>query len=242
MLGRMVVLFALILTGAGITVIAAPRLGRLGSERLARGFLIAVTSLMAVRVVAYVVSNVFGVTAVRPLSTGPYDLTNLLIGGVYGLALAHTRGQLFEDLWREPNLLLALRLSAGVAFVLAGLVNVFLMDSTGTDYFVDLGYTKTFHRFIMTAEVLGGAALLLPWPWLTLISAAGLSIDMFGALYTLMRSGDALDAAAVAMVLRLLPLVVLIARGRWVAVVTGALVCAVIAIAGSILLYHPRAG
>lgn len=79
------------------------------------------------------------------------------------------RGRL-DRFWREPELVLALRLSAGVAFLLAGLVHVFVMDATGTDYFVQVRYTRTFHRFILTAEVLGGAALLLPWPWLTLVA------------------------------------------------------------------------
>jgi uncharacterized membrane protein YphA (DoxX/SURF4 family) len=236
MLSRMGFLFALILTGAAVTLVAAPRLEQLKPARLARGFLIGITAMMAVRVVAYVASNVFGVTAVRPLSTGPCDATNLLIGGVYGLALAHSRGRQFGRLWDEPDLQLALRLSAGVAFVLAGLVNVFLMDSAGTDYFVEVGYSRTFHLFIMTAEVLGGVALLLPWRWLTLIAVAGLSIDMFGALYTQVRSGDALDAAAIAMLLRLVPLVGLIARARWVAIAAGAVACAVMAIVGSVLL------
>jgi hypothetical protein len=95
------------------------------------------------------------------------------------------------------------------------LVNVFIADAGGVDYFVQMGYTKEFHRVIMTAEVLGGAALLLPWRWLTLTAAFGLTVDMFGALYTQARAGDPLDAAAFAMLLRLGPLVLLTLGIRW---------------------------
>jgi hypothetical protein len=240
MLPRIEFLLALILAGAGAAAAFAGRLVRIEPARLARGYLVGVAVLMGVRVVAYVAANVFGVMAVRPASTGPYDLTNLLVGGLYGLAAVDFRRGGFDAFWRSPDLLLALRLAAGVAFVLAGLVNVFIMD-TGFDYFVEVGYTKTFHRFIMTAEVLGGAALLLPWRWLTLAAAAGLTIDMFGALFTQARVGDPLDAAAFAMLLRLAPLVVLAARVRWAAIGAGAVACAVVAIVGSMLLKHPVA-
>lgn len=105
----------------------------------------------------------FGLTWAKPLSIGPYDLTNVIVGVLYGLGLA--RG--VTDLWREDDLRLAIRVATGGAFVLAGLGNAFYMNGP-VDYFVAVGYTKSFHYFIMTAEVLGGAALLLPWRWLTL--------------------------------------------------------------------------
>jgi uncharacterized membrane protein YphA (DoxX/SURF4 family) len=237
MLARIVFLLALIVAGAAGAAALSRRLERIEPARLARGYLVAVAALMFLRVVAYVASNVFGAIAVRPASTGPYDLTNFLVGGLYGLGAVHARRGGFGAFLHEPDLLLALRLSAGVAFILAGLVNVFIMDATGFDYFVEVGYTKTFHLFIMTAEVLGGAALLLPWSWLTLTAAAGLTIDMFGALYTQARSGDPLDAAAIAMLLRLAPLVVLSVKGRWAAV--GAVACALVAIVGATILHHP---
>jgi uncharacterized membrane protein YphA (DoxX/SURF4 family) len=236
MLPRIAFLLTLIVAGAAAGAALSRRLERIEPARLARGYLVAVAALMCLRVVAYMVANVFGVKAVRPASTGPYDLTNLLVGGLYGLAAVHARRGGFGAFLRAPDLLLALRLSAGVAFLLAGLVNVFIMDATGVDYFVEVGYTKTFHLFIMTAEVLGGAALLLPWRWLTMATAAGLTIDMFGALYTQARSGDPLDAAAIAMLLRLAPLVGLSVKGRWATV--GAVACAIVAIVGAAILHH----
>jgi uncharacterized membrane protein YphA (DoxX/SURF4 family) len=236
MLARIEFLLALIVAGAAVAAALSRRLERIEPARLARGYLVAVAACMGLRIAAYVAANVFGVLAVRPASTGPYDLTNVLVGALYGLAAVHARRGGFIAFWREPELLLALRLAVGVAFILAGLVNVFIMNATGVDYFVEVGYTKTFHYFIMTAEVLGGAALLLPWRWLTLAVAAGLTIDMFGALYTQARSGDSLDPAAFAMLFRLAPLVLLNVKGRWAA--AGAIGCAVVAIVGATILHH----
>ena len=230
-----VFLLALVLAGAALSAVLARYLERLEPARLARGFLIGVMVSMGIRVLAYVAANVFGAPAVRPISTGPYDPTNLLLGAVYGLALVHSRRGGFASLWRETDVLLALRLSAGIAFVLAGLVNAFHMDAA-VEYFIQAGYSRTFRLFIMAAEVLGGAALLLPWPWLTLTAAAGLTVDMFGALSTQIRTGDALDPAAIAMLLRIGPLVALAARPRWTALAAGAFVCAVMAVLGSLFL------
>jgi uncharacterized membrane protein YphA (DoxX/SURF4 family) len=232
-------LFALIVVGAVVAVAFARRLEQIPPDRLARAYLVGVTTLMAVRVAAYVAANVFGLREVRPASTGPYDLTNLLVGGLYGLAVVRAQRGGFGDFFHAPDVQLALRVATGVAFVLAGLVNAFIMNAGGTDYFVQMGYTKTFHLFIMTAEVLGGVALLLPWRWLTVAAACGLGVDMFGALYTQARAGDPLDAAAFAMLLRLTPLVALCVRGRWGVVGVGAVACAIAAIAGGTVLHHP---
>jgi len=237
MLPRLEVLLALTAAGAAVGAVLARRIRAVDPARLARLYLVAVACLMGVRVVAYVAANVFGLMAVRPASTGPCDLTNLLVGALYGAAAVHARRGGLGDFLRAADLLLALRLAAGVAFILAGLVNVFIMDATGVDYFVAVGYSHTFHLFIITAEVLGGAALLLPWRWLTLAAAAGLTIDMFGALYTQARTGDALDPAALAMLIRLAPLAVLLIPVRRVAV--GAVGCAAVAVAGAMILHHP---
>jgi DoxX-like protein len=228
-------LLALIAAGAAAALAASRRLAPMEPARLARACLVGVTALMGVRAAAYVAANIFGLQAVRPLSTGPYDLTNLLVGGVLGLAAAHVARRGSDAFWREPDLVLALRVATGVAFILAGLVNVYRPDA-GATFFIQVGYTKTFRLFILTAEVLGGAALLLPWRWLTLVAAAGLAVDMFGAIYTILRAGGSLDPAALSLLFRLAPLTVLTARGRWVPVAMGAAACAAIAVAGATLL------
>jgi hypothetical protein len=261
-----VFLFSLIAIGAISAAILARRVERADPARLARGFLIAVAVLMGIRVAAWTAAHIFGVSAVRPLETGPYDATNLLIGALYGLAATRAigasrasrastsrgAGARLDDFLSAPELLLAMRVATGVAFVLAGLGAFLFTLRTGIDYFVQIGYPKTFHLFIMSAEVLGGALLLLPWRWLTLIAAAGLTIDMFGALYTQVRLDQPLDPAAFAMLLRLLPLAVLTVHARhrpaaslgrsrrtWIAVTIAALACAAAAIVGSQVLMLP---
>jgi hypothetical protein len=234
-------LLTLIAAGAAGGAALARPLERIAPARLARGYLVTVTALTGVRVVAWVAANAFGVNALRPAGTGPRDLTNLLVGGLYGLAAVHVRGGGFEGFLRSPDVRLALRIATGVAFILAGLGNVFFMNATGIDYFVQVGYTKNFHLFIVAAEVLGGAALLLPWRWLILTAAAGLTIDMFGAVYTQLKAGDPVDdtAAAIAMLLRLAPLVLLCLDNRWVLAAAGAVGCGVVAIVGANLLRRP---
>jgi hypothetical protein len=233
-------LLVLIVVGAVVGAVVAPRLERIDPARLARAYLVGVAALLGVRVLAYVASNVFGAQVVRPLGSGPRDLTNLLVGALYGFAAVRaTRGRL-SAFFREPDVLLAVRLAAGIAFVLGGLVNVFLRD-LGVDFFVQAGYTKTFRLFIMTAEVLGGVALLLPWRWLTLSAAVGLTIDMFGAIYTQVRVGESVAQLAppLAMLLRLAPVVALVLLGvrrRWVLMGVGAVACAVVAVVGGTLL------
>lgn len=235
MLPRFEILVALILIGAITAAALSWRLETVAPERLARRFLVGVTALMAVRVAAYIAANVFGVRGVRPLSTGPLDPANVMIGALLGLAAMKAARGTFASFFREPEVLLALRVATGVAFVLAGLVNAFLADG-GVKYFEAMGYTATFRRFMTTAEVLGGVALLLPWTWLTLAATAGLAIDMFGALYTQARVGAPLDAAAFAMLFRLAPLAVVAARGRWVLVSMGAAATGIIAVSGATVM------
>jgi DoxX-like family len=230
-------LLALILAGACAAALLARRLERVDGGRLARGYLAGVAVLMGVRAAAYVANYVFGIRAVLPLGTGPFDPTNLLIGGLYGIAVVHASRGTFDVFLRQPEVLFALRLATGVAFVLAGMANYFLADAGRPDYFLQMGYTKTFHHFIVTAEVLGGVALLLPWRWLVLTAAFGLTIDMFGALYTLLRF-DQIDAYAIAMLFRLAPLAALSLDRRWAALGVGGVACMIIAIVGSTLLHR----
>jgi hypothetical protein len=222
----MIALLVLLGVGSAIGAARSAHLARIGSARLARGVLVAVTATMGVRVIAYFAANVFGVMAAKPLSIGPFDLTNVIIGALYPVAIG-------TDVGREADVRLAMRIATGGAFVLAGLGNAFHLS--GPDYFVSVGYTRTFHLFIMTAEVVGGAALLVPWNWLTLAVAAGLTVDMFGALYTQVRVAEPLDPAAFAMLARLALLAMLCAPRR-VTVAVGAVACALVAIGGATAL------
>ncbi len=51
-----------------------------------------------------------------------------------------------------------------------------------TEFFTQSGYSVTFLRFIVIAEIFGGIGLLLPWAFIPAL--AGLTIDMFGAVLT----------------------------------------------------------
>lgn len=236
-------LLVLFVAGAVAGATLAPRLAEIPPARMARSYLVAVAALMALRVVAYTAFNVFGIQAVRPLGTGPYDLTNMLVGGLYGFAITSLTRPGIRAVFDEPELLLAMRVATGVAFVLAGLGTFFFMERTGNDPFIAIGYTHKFHLFIMTAEILCGAALLLPWRWLTVVALAGLTTDMSGAFFTHIRFSDALDgmAPAFTMVLRLAALALLTARWRWVPVAVGAVGCAAVALAGAIVMLNPKA-
>src|SRR5579859_3050392 len=173
-----IVLLLLLGVGAAIGAASARQLPHTGSARLARIMLAGVTATMGVRVIAYFAANVFGFMAVKPLSTGPFDPTNVIIGALYSLVIV-------TDVGQEPDVRMAARIATGGAFVLAGLGNA--CHLSGPDYFVSFGYTRTFHLFNMTAEGVAGAALLLPWNWLTLLGKARLTVDMFGALFTQVR-------------------------------------------------------
>jgi uncharacterized membrane protein YphA (DoxX/SURF4 family) len=235
----------LVLFGAGAIAgaVLAPRFQGIPSARLVRWYLVAVATLMAVRVAAYVGFNVFGIQGGRPSGIGPYDLTNVLVGSLYGFALASLKHRGIRAIFDEPELLLAMRVATGVAFILAGLGTFFFMERTGNDPFIAIGYTHRFHLFIMTAEILCGAALLLPWRWLTLVALAGLTIDMSGAFFTHVRFGDSLNgmAPAITMVLRLAALALLTTRGRWIAVAVGTVGCVVVALVGASFLLHTNA-
>src|SRR5205814_1114807 len=137
-----------------------------------------------------------------------------------GLALSRAWRPGLRQFFREPDVSLALRLATGVAFILAGFVNVFLSD-LGVGFFVAAGYTRALRLFIMIAEVMGGVTLLVPWTRLTLAAAAGLTIDMAGAVYTQMHLGEplAMLAPPLVMLLRLAALVAVSQEGsvrRWV--------------------------
>jgi hypothetical protein len=226
----------LIAVGAVGAFVLGPRLQRIDASRLAHRFLICIVALTGVRVAAWVIGTIFGITAVRPPGTGPFDPTNLLVGALYGLAV---RGR-SDVFFRAADVQLAMRVATGVAFVLGGMGAFLFTLRTGVDYFVAIGYPRTFHFLIMCGEVLGGALILLPWPWLTLTAAAGLTVDMFGALYTQVRLDQPVDPAAIANLLRLLLLVLLTIRGHRVVVATiGGLACGAAAVAGSHVLLHP---
>ena len=116
------------------------------------------------------------------------------------------------------------------------------------DFFAQSGYPDTFLRFIIVAEVLGALALLIPCA--VPAALAGLGIDMFGAVLTHIHNGDPLNdsTGAIAMLLRLGIFAVLWERSRtakatslrWplMRLAAAALICLLLAGAGSLLIRH----
>jgi hypothetical protein len=72
-------------------------------------------------------------------------------------------------------------------------------------FFAQSGYSIAFLHFIMAAEIIGGVALILPWLGLAQLAAAGLAVDMVGAIVTHVQNGDPLDdsTGAIGMLIRL---------------------------------------
>ena len=225
--------------------IAGGSLARVGARfeptRFARGYLAVVAAVTAIRAVAFVAAIVLGLTIVRAVGAGIWrDATTLLLGALYGLAAVNVRRGGLTAFLSAPEVVFALRLTTGVAFVLVGFGDIFFIDGM-MDFFARAGYTKQFLHFIMTIEVLGGVALLLPWRWLTLAATAGLTVDMFGAIYTHLHGGETIDECtqAIAMLLRLGTIAILsmgAGRRRWAIVGGCAVVCALVAVAGGMLL------
>jgi uncharacterized membrane protein YphA (DoxX/SURF4 family) len=73
------------------------------------------------------------------------------------------------------------------SFALAGIGKAFAMVPM-TEFFIQSGYSVTFLKFIIIAEVFGAIGLLIPWA--VIPALVGLAVDMFGAVLTHIHSGD----------------------------------------------------
>lgn len=142
-------------------------------------------------------------------------------------------------------------MSAALSFVTFGLGKAFHMQEMA-EFFAQHGYSTSFLNFIVAAEVLGGAALLIPRTVLPAI--IGFSIDMFGAIYAHIHNGDAINdnMNAVTMVVGLGTLAFVwalghgtnipdnVARKRVIGVAVVAVICVFVAAAGSAILRHSK--
>jgi uncharacterized membrane protein YphA (DoxX/SURF4 family) len=83
-------------------------------------------------------------------------------------------------------------------FAVAALGKAFSMSGM-QQFFAQSGYSLTFLKFIIIAEVFGAICMLLPWA--VVPALMGLSVDMFGAVVTHIHNGDPLNDSTGAILL-----------------------------------------
>ncbi len=217
---------------------------QIAGARLTHGYFVLTAVLVALRVSAVVCGIVLGQAFWNHISSGIGDGLNLLLGAILGMAARRAEPREFLC---APEVYSALCLASGMAFVMASYSKAFSMAGM-LEFFTQSGYSARFLKFIISAEVLGGIGLMIPWTVQPAI--AGLSVDMFGAVYTHIHNGDPLNdsTGAIGQLIRLAILAVLWAwrprpearpgstRRRIVAIALGAAISVSAAVMGSALV------
>jgi uncharacterized membrane protein YphA (DoxX/SURF4 family) len=249
MIYRVDYMLAVLLAGSLIGATIRRRAAGIEPARLSRLYFVVVVVLLAFRATAFVCGLVLSHGTVwNRVGSGLGDALNFSLGALFGLALGGA-GRL--ALLREPPVYSALCLSTSLSFVIAGFSKALYMQGM-IEFFTQSGYSVPFLKFIMSIEVLGGLALLVPWAVLPMI--AGLSIDMFGAVYTHIHNGDPIhdSTGAIALLIRLGVIAVLRILSRqslaqalslrksFLLVGGGAVICLVLAVSGSALAGHSQ--
>lgn len=245
MIYRVDYVLGVMLAGLAFGLLANRATSGIKPSRLARFYFVLVAILLVLRVVVFACAVVFPGPKVWSIAGNAMgDTGNFLVGFLFGIALLRADGR---EILCDPAVYSILCISAGVGFVMTGYVKALYMQGM-TQFFAQSGYSVTFLKFIMTAEVLGGAALLIP---VTVLPAlAGLSIDMFGAIYTHIHNGDPLNdsTGAIATLIRFAVIAGLWAwrarsgdtpgsvRRRLGGVAAVAACCAVVAVGGSAMV------
>jgi hypothetical protein len=230
----------LIVVGAliGWAVGRSCRAAGAGPATIAHRYYIASMVTVAVRVVAIFVFAALGDS--KQTWNIARDLGSLIMGALFGLALAHRP----RNLLREPEVLDALCLATGAHFAIGSMASMFAIEFMA-QFFRESGYPLAFFKVIVAVELVGGLALFVRWT--VPLGLAMLTVDMFGAIYTHLHNSDGIDADmdAFAMLVRLATIAPLwlLARApttppRRIAALTvaGAAACLVCAIAGAIVV------
>jgi uncharacterized membrane protein YphA (DoxX/SURF4 family) len=205
-------ILAVFLAGLIIGALMSRPTSRIEPSQLARRYFVVFAVVIALRVLLFV--GLVLKPSSSPLNmvfAGTGDATNFLFGVIFGVAmLRRDRRALLCD----PAIFSVLCLSAGIGFVMNGYLSASIGSRGMSQFFIQSGYSAHFQMFIATAEVLGGVGLLIPWTALPAI--AGLSIDMFGAIYTHVHNGDPLNdsTGAIAALIRFAAIVAVWAWSR----------------------------
>lgn len=179
---------AVMLVGIGLGALLSKSFARISSWRLARGYYLLVMVLVVLRASVNIV-GILGSRA-RPWSTVSGcigDVLGLTSGVLLGLAI---RRQDPRSFLTSNSILDAKCASIAFSFALVGAGKAFGMVPM-TEFFVQSGYSVTFLKFIIVAEIFGAIGVLVPWA--VIPALAGLAVDMFGALVTHIHNGDPLN-------------------------------------------------
>ena len=238
---------AVLLAGFLIGLLVGTATEKVAATPLARRYYVAIAILLVLRtsIFAYtmLISPQGFLTTVGGI-TG--DLSSLLFGVLFGLA---ARRKDTRELLTDASILGALCMALAFTFALAGVGKSFSMVPM-TDFFTQSGYSVTFLKFIVIAEVFAGIGLLLPWA--VVPALIGLTVDMFGAVLTHIHNGDPLNdsTGAIGALIRLFAVGVLwtlsrrtgasspTVRRSVLGVATVGVVCLLIAIGGSAAMRH----
>ena len=189
MIYRLDYLLAVIFAGGFLGAVLERRTSPLPAARLALVFYRLTAACTVLAAIFFTCSVLTNRMTWNVLSAGVSDISNLLLGGVLGLAVFRSKRW---DLLREPDIYSACCLSVAIFFMTAGVGKAFHMEEA-TQFFLQSAYPAAFLKLIVITEVLGGAALLLPWT--RSFAIVGLSIDAFGAIYTHLHHGDTIHEA-----------------------------------------------
>ena len=238
---------AVLLAGFLIGLLVGTATEKVAATPLARRYYVAIAILLVLRTSIFAYTMLVssqGFLATVGGITG--DLSSLLFGVLFGLA---ARRKDTRELLTNPFTLGALYMALAFTFALAGVGKAFSMAPM-TDFFTQSGYSVTFLKFIVIAEVFAGIGLLLPWA--VVPALIGLTVDMFGAVLTHIHNGDPLNdsTGAIGALIRLFAVGVLWALSRRtgassptvrrsiLSVAAVGACCLLIAIGGSAALHH----
>jgi uncharacterized membrane protein YphA (DoxX/SURF4 family) len=169
-------------------------------SRLGQGYYVVTAILLGLRTGLFACSMLLTHQSLwSTLSSIVGDLLSLFFGCLLGLA---ARRRDTRALLTNPSTFRALCMGMAFTFALAGIGKAFSMAPM-SDFFTKSGYSVSFLKFIVIAEIFGAIGLLLPWAVLPAI--LGLSVDMFGAVLTHIHNGDPLNdsTGAIGMLIRL---------------------------------------
>jgi len=200
MFAGVVYLISILLIGLAIGAILAPLARSRSDSELAGAFY---------RLTAFLLTTSFSLNVwiILGSSSNAAVVPARVFGGLLSASFAAIFGiaSRRKDSWRllgQPSVLEAVRMTVALTFAVAGIGKAFNMPFM-TQFFTQSGYSITFLKFIMIAEVLGAIGLLLPWAFFPAL--LGFTIDMFGAIVTHVRNGDPIDdsAGAIGLLIRL---------------------------------------